>query len=440
MVLQNLITQTVVLADTLMVGTLGEQYLAAVTVAVTPLFIFMIFTFGVQSGVGILVAQYWGKGDTKTINRILGVGLFFSTVIILAGALVLFFFPEQILNFVTSERHLIPIAAPYARIVAISHVFGAVSMVYISCHRSMENPKLGFYVLAVSAVFNVIGNWIFIFGRFGMPALGIEGAAYVTLGVRVLEVIIISVYAARNKRLPLKLGLLFKPGMMIFRDFAKYAFPVLLNELVWGFGFMLFPVILGHMTGAGAILAAHNIAGNVERLFAVAIFASSNATAIIIGRELGAGRRDNIEGVAKSLIALSLVFGVASGVLLMIARFTVLEPVVYPLFNLSYEAARAASTMVVILAFLMPLRTMGITIGLGVLRGGGDVKALMYIDIGTLYIVALPIAAIGGLVLGFGVAFVYSGFIFEGVAKAALLLWRFKSKKWIHNVTREKIE
>jgi len=440
MVLQNLIVQTVMLADTIMVGMLGEQYLAAVTVAMTPLFLFMIFTFGVQSGVGILVAQYWGKGDTNTINRILGVGLFFSTVVILAGSMVLFFFPEQILGLITSESHLVPLAAQYTRIAAFASVLGAISMVYISCHRSMENPRLGFFVLAASSLFNVFANWALIFGRLGMPALGIEGAAIASVLTRALEVVIILIYASRNKRLPLKLRLLFRPGMMIFRDFVKYSFPVLLNEILWGFGFMLYPVILGHMYGAGTILAAHTIAGNVERMFAVAVFACAGATSIIIGRELGAGRTDNIERTAKSLVALALILGLASGALLMLARFTVLEPFVFPLFVLSPAASAAAATMITILACVIPLRTMGITIGLGILRGGGDVKALMYIDVGTLYLVSLPIAATSGLVLGLGVAFVYSGFLVEDVVKTTLLLWRLRSKKWIHNVTREKIE
>ena len=436
MVLQSLITQSVAVADMLMVGSLSEQYLATIAVAMIPLFLFMIITFGIQNGAGILVAQYWGRGDKDTINRILGIALMSSIVVLLTGALIIFFFAESILSLLTSEMSLIPIAVPYVRVVAFSHLFGAVSMVYISFHRSMENPKLGFIILSISAILNLLSNWVLIFGRLGFPALGIQGAAFSTLGVRALEVIIISIYASRNKRLPLKLKLIFRPGISIFKDYLKLSLPVLLNEALWGVGFIAYPIILGHMSNAGAFLAAHNIAGNVERMFAVAVFACAGATAVIIGRELGAGRKDNIESIAKSLITLALLLGLASATLLMIARFTLLERFVYPLFDLSREASSASTIMITMLAFIIPLRTVGITTGLGILRGGGDVKALMFIDLGSLYLVSLPIAITSGLVLGLGVGFVYAGFLFEDLVKTSLLLWRFKSRKWVRNLTR----
>ena len=437
MVLQNLISQTVALSDTLMVGMLGEQYLAAATLATTPLFLFMIFTFGVQSGAGVLVAQYWGKGNTNAINRVLGVGLYFSVLFTLAGAVAIAAIPHQILGLVTNDGLLVELGAPYVRIAGFSMVLNAAGMIYVSCQRSMENARLGVIVLMISSVINVFGNWMLIFGNLGMPALGLQGAAVSTLCARAIEVIIISVYALRNSRLPLKIKLLFTPGVVIFKDFIKYSLPVLFNEALWGFGAMLFPVILGHMAGAQTILAGYNIAGNIERLFSVAIFASGGATAVIIGREIGAGRRDRVDSVAKSLIGLGWLLGLSSGALILIARFTILEPFIYPLFDLSSEAAATATIILTIMAIAAPFRTQGFTMGVGVLRGGGDVKAFMIIDVATLYVVYLPIAAIGGLVLKAGIAVVYSGMLIESVVKATWMYLRIRSGKWIHDVTRD---
>ena len=438
-VLQNIITQTVTLADTVMVGMLGEQYLAAVTLAATPMFIFMIFTFGVQSGAGILVSQYWGKGNTDAINRVLGVGLFFSMTITFSAAIILSAYPQQILNLVTNDTYLVGLGAPYARITGFATALNAISMIYISCQRSMENARLGVIVLAASALFNVFGNWVLIFGKFGLPAFGIRGAAIATLISRMIEVVIIIIYAMKDKRLPLKIKMLLKPGMLIFKDFVKYSLPVLVNEALWGLGAMLFPVIYGHMTGAATILAAYNIAGNLERLFAVATFASGAATAVIIGRELGAGRKDNIESVARSLIMLGLILGACSCAILLFVRFTLLVPVVFPLFDLSREASSNAAVMLTILACAMPIRTLTFTMGIGILRGGGDVKALMYIDVGSLYFAGLPMAAITGLVLGADIGIVYSAVLAEDVIKGILLYFRYRSKKWINDVTRENI-
>ena len=439
-ILQNLITQTVALADTFMVGMLGEHFLAATTMAATPMFVFMIFTFGVQSGAGILVSQYWGKGNTGAINRVLGVGLYFSVIVTFTAAIVVAVIPHQILGLVTADRSLVETGAQYARIVGFSQALNAISMIYIACQRSMENPKLGVTVLAISSVFNVFGNWVLIFGKFGMPALGIEGAAIATLCARVLEVAIVAVYACRNKRLPLKVALLLKPGMVIFRDFIKYSLPVLLNEALWGFGAMFFPIIFGHMVGAQAILSAYTIAGNLERLFSVAVFASGGAAAVIIGREIGAGRMDRVESVARTLIALGIIFGLGTCALLMLAQFTVLEPFFYGFFSLSKEAARNATTMLTILALAVPLRSYGFTIGIGVLRSGGDVKALMYVDIGSIYLISLPMAAITGLILKSGIAVVYSSILAEEVVRVTLLTLRVRTKKWMNDVTRDKLE
>ena len=440
MVLQNIITHTVGLTDTFMVGMLGEEYLAAMPIAMVPLFIVLIFSFGVQSGTSILVAQYWGKRNTTVINRVLGVGFYIVAIVTLSAAFVMYFFPHQILGLVTSEASLVMIAVPYARITAFSMSLNSISLLYFACHRSMENPRLGMIILAISATFSIFGNWVLIFGNLGFPALGIQGAAISTLCARILEITIVIIHAFTNSRFRVKLGLLLKPGMIIFKDFLKYSLPVLLNEALWGLGFMMFPVIFGHMTGAQTILAAYNISSNLERIFAVTMFACGGATAVIVGREIGAGRQKQAESYAKTFICIGFILGLCSGTLLMLARLTVLQPFIFPLYNLSAEASAAAAIMLTIVAISLPMRSMSFTMGLGALRGGGDVKAMMIIDVSTLYLVALPIASVTGLVLQLGIAVVYSAILIEDVVKATILFLRIRSRKWIHDVTREQIE
>ena len=437
--LQNLITHTVTLADTFMVGMLGEQYLAAVTIAATPMFVLMILVFGVQSGMGILVSQYWGKGDTSVINRIIGVAIYCALVVTIAGVVLMRSLPHQILGFVTNDNALVDLGVPYMRITCFAVMLNSISLVYLACHRSMENPRLGAIVLGVSAVFNVFLNWALIFGNLGFPALGIQGAAIATLGSRVVEVLIVIVHAFFNSRFRIKLSLFLRPGIIIFKDFLKYSLPVLLNEALWSMATMMYPVILGHMAGAETNLAAYNLAGNLERVFAVAMFACGGATAVIIGRELGAGRGDSVNGVAKSLIGLGFIIGICSAALLLLARLTIFEPLVYPLFDLSNDAASKSSIMLTILIIMLPLRTLGFTMGIGILRGGGDVKAFMIIDLLTLYAVALPLAFIFGLVLKLGVTIVYSTLLLEEVTKCTLIFLRVRAKKWIKNITRESV-
>jgi len=295
----------------------------------------------------------------------------------------------------------------------------------------MENPRLGAIVLSISAAFSIFWNWVLIFGNLGFPALGIQGAAISTLCARALEVIIISIHAFRNSRFRVKLGLLLKPGIIILKDFAKYSTPVLVNEALWGFGIVLFPVIFGHMTGAQSILAAYNLASNLDRLFIVTLFASAGSSAIIIGREIGAGRKDRAVSAAKSLTVMGLLFGLSSCALLMLAQFTILGPLVFPLYDLSDEAAHSAMIMLTIVAISIPFRAMTFTVGIGILRGGGDGKTFMIIDVGALYLISLPIAAVTGLIMGLGIEIVYSSILVENAVKTVLLLYRLKSGKWI---------
>lgn len=437
MIFQNIITQTVSFADTFMVGLLGEQSLAAVTTATTPFFVVMLLMMGIQSGAGILIAQYWGKGNLNAINRVLGVGMYFSAFLSFTGAMLMFFFPEFFLNIVTNDAEVVALAVDYAKIAGFAHMCNSISGAYIAAQRSMENARLGVLVLTSSSLINVLGNWLLIFGNLGFPAMGITGAAIATLFSRIAELIIVVIYALKNRRFKIEPKSLFKPGLIILKDFTKYSLPVVLNEALWGFGAMIYPIIMGHMENSMIILAAYTIAGNIERLFGVAMFASGGASAVIVGREIGAGRKDRVYSVGKALVMLALLLGLASAALLFIATLVVLEPFIYPLFKLSEGAAETCTIMLTIMSFLMILRTVGFTMGIGVLRGGGDVKAVMYMDLASLYLFALPAAAISAFVFGAGITVVYGCMALEDIIKTALGVLRFRSKKWINDVTRE---
>ena len=169
--LQNLTTTFLGLIDTFMVGTLGEAPLAAVLVANTPVFVIQLVIFGLQSGSSVLISQFWGKGDTDSINRVIGLGCYAAGAISALFAAVMFFLPEQLMAVLTDNAELIPLAADYARIVGFSYLFNSITGVYVGAHRSMENPKLGLIVFSISMCANTVLNWVFIFGNLGAPAL-----------------------------------------------------------------------------------------------------------------------------------------------------------------------------------------------------------------------------------------------------------------------------
>lgn len=437
MILQNLVTNCMALADSFMVGALGETELAAVTMANSVFYVLSLIIFGIQSGTGVLVAQYYGKGRLDAINRIMGMGYYVSLGLTALIALLAFFFPMQLMQLVTNNPDLWEPGAEYARIVGFSYVCMAFSGVYIAVQRSMENPGLGAILLTVSGALNILLNYMFIFGKWGAPAMGCAGAAVATLLSRVFEVLVVTGCFFRSKRLPVKPGLMLRPGRIIAGDFIKYSLPVVLNEGMWSLAMSLSSIIMGHMPDSTPILAAYTIAGNIDRMAAVALFAAGNATAVIIGRDIGCGDTKEIYGKGVALNFVCFVTGIISMGILLTIRATLLDGFIFPLMDISAEAGELAKMMLAFIAVIMPLRSLNLCNIVGVFRGGGDVRFGLICDIGPLYCVCLPAAALCGLVFGLGITAVYVCICLDDLCKVFLCLPRLRSGKWINSVTRE---
>ncbi len=435
-VMQNLITSALGMADTFMVGILGEVPMAAVTLANIPLFAVQMFIFGVQSGASVLVSQYWGRQEMDSINRVLGVALWVVLVISALFAGVLLLCPVAFLSMFGNEPEVIALAAQYGSIAGLSYVCNAFTMIYVAAYRSMERPQLGLYILVASMATNTFLNWVFIFGKLGAPALGIRGAAVATLTARLLEIAIVIIHMMKNRFFRIHLHLLLRPGTEMSRRFLRYGGLVVCNETMWGIGTSVFPTIMGHMAGSTEILAAYTIAGNVEKIAMVVAFGLASTASIIIGREVGAGRADRILDVGKALNTLAVLGGLTLGALLLLFVRFAAPAWVYPLFKLSPGAAAVASMMMMVMALSMPLKDFNTVNIVGVLRGGGDVKAATMIDIGPLWLVAIPYAALCGLVLKTTVLWVYLAFPLEQAVKFIIGIRRLHSGQWVRDLTR----
>ncbi len=436
MVLQNMVTASLGMLDSFMVGLLGEAPLAAVTMANTPIMVIMLMTFGLQSGGSVLISQFYGKKDYDSINRVLGIGVYAAAGVTLVYGLITFLFPVQFMSLFGNDAGVVAMASKYARIVAFSFFFDCVASVYVAAHRSMANPKPGMVVFMVSMLLNTILNWMFIFGKLGAPALGVEGAALATLISRISELVLVGIYVLRDRKLPLRPGLIFAPGVDMVRKYVRYSLPVLLNETLWGLGSSIYPTIMGHMAGSQAILAAFGVSGNIERLCTVAIFGVSGAASIIIGREIGAGEdQEKILSVGKALDALSVLVGLVVGGIFIAVTYGFFEPVIYPLFGLSPEATDIATMMLVVTFAFLAFRAFNTTNVVGVIRGGGDVRTAAIIDLSPMWLVAIPAAALSGLVFQWGILAVYLCISLDNVVKLILGVWRLRSGKWIRDLT-----
>ena len=435
-VLQNLITFSLGLIDTFMVSQLGNTEMAAVTAANVPVFLLISIVFGVQSGLGILVSQYWGKQDMKSISRSIGVAAAAGVVVAALLAAVLFLWPVQIMDLLSNNHELSILGAPYLKLIGISYIFNMLSSVYASAQRSAENSSFGMHLFGASTLINTGLTYLPIFGTLGFPMLGIQGAAIATLCSRICEFLICVVYALRDKRIRMRWAAFFRPGWDMLRRFLKYASPVVLNEAGWGLGNSLLTVILGYTENSVEMLAANAVMGNLNRLFLVFCFGLGAATAVLVGKAIGEGQNEEeVMSLSNALLRFTIVSGAVLAVIALALLPSLFTPVVFPLFKLFGESAAIATALAVTGFASIPLHAYSITSITGVLRSGGDVIWSAALDLAPQWISCLPLTALCALVLKTGIWPIALAMQTESMAKIPLCIYRVRSRKWIHDVT-----
>ena len=440
-VLQNLITFSLGLIDTFMVSQLGNTEMAAVTAANVPVFLLISIVFGVQSGLGILVSQYWGKQDMRSISRAIGVAAASGVVVAALLAAVLFLWPVQIMDLLSNNHQLSVLGAPYLKLIGISYIFNMVSSVYASAQRSAENPSFGMKLFGASTLINTGLNYLLIFGKLGFPMLGIQGAAIATLCARICEFIICLLYALRDRRIRIQWAAFFRPGWDMLRRFLKYASPVVLNEAAWGLGNSLLTVILAYTENSVEMLAANAVMGNLSRLFLVFCFGLGAAVGVLVGKAIGEGRsQDEIMDLSRALLRFTIVSGIILTVFALSLVPTLFVPVVFPLFKLYGESAVIATALAVTAFATIPLHAHSISSITGVLRAGGDVFWSAALDLGPQWCIGLPLTALCALVLKTGIWPIAIAMQLEYFVKVPLCEYRVRSRKWIHDVTMSRRE
>ena len=245
--LQNLINYSLALADTMMLGAVGQNEIAGASVVNSSFFVIMLMVFGFQSGASVLISQYYGKGDHKTVSRVMGISFFAAFTLVTAFSLFAFFFPQVLVGIFTNDPVAAELGIRYMRIVAWAYPINIFTQVYVGAQRSMGNAKLGLYIYSSAMVINTFLNYVLIFGKFGAPKLGMEGAAIATVTARCVELLFTLIYCARCRHFRLDLSCAIRPGKTLTRDFVHYATPVVVNETLWGLGTSLLPAIYGRM-------------------------------------------------------------------------------------------------------------------------------------------------------------------------------------------------
>ena len=430
MALQNLINTGITTADVVMLGKVGEDVLSGSSLAGQIQFILNLIFFGITSGATVLTAQYWGKKDKRTIEKVLGIALRLSLITGILFTAVTLCFPEQLMGIFTSEQPVIEEGVKYLRIVAWTYLLMSITMIYLNIMRSVERVIVSTVVYLVSMIINIVFNAIFIFGLFDMPAMGIKGAALATLIARVAELVIVLVYAKfMNKDVKLRVGDIFAKNPLLFKDFLHYSAPVIMNELIWGAGYSANAAIIGHLNSSA--VAANSVAQVTRNLATVIGFGVANATSIMLGKVIGEGKTELAEKYSKRFIKLSIIFGMAGGIVILIAR-----PFVVSFLSVSERSANYMGFMLICMSVYVFAQTINTTLIVGVFRAGGDTKVGLYIDAGTMWGGSILCGAIAAFIFKAPVEVVYMIILADEFIKIPLSFIRYKQKKWLKNVTR----
>ncbi len=428
--LQQVLVSLLNMVGVIMVGQKGETAVAAVGLAGQVFFLLNLVLFGIGSGSAIFTAQLWGKKDVPNLRKVLSLCLGLSSVACIVFFALSEWFPSQILGIYSQDPQVIRMGSDYLRLFAWSFIFFTVTYIYSIVLRSTGEVRLPMFVSIAALGLNVLLTYALIFGVWGLPALGVTGAALAAVISRVLECICLLTLTYKMYS-PVAAGL---HELLVF-DFRfvikvlKPVLPVALNEFMWSMGITAYNVIYARI-GTGSI-AAINMIATIDNLAFSVVTGIGSATAIMVGHRIGSGQEDSAYRHAGRSLGLSAAIGASLGGLALLGADHILE-----LFKVSPIVLADAQSVLIVFSMFLWLRSMNTILVVGVLRSGGDTRFCLVLDGFIIWIVGVPLAFAGAFIFHLPVYWVYLLAMSEEVTKWALGLFRYFSRKWIHNLAR----
>ncbi|MBC7878465.1 MAG: MATE family efflux transporter [Anaerolineales bacterium] len=413
------------------VGQKGETSVAAVGLAGQLAFLLNLVHFGIISGAAMFTAQFWGKQDIPNLRRVLGLCLLLA----LSASFIFFmlsqFFPETILRVYSTDEAVIKLGTNYIRTFSWTFIFFAITFSYALVMRSTGNVIIPTLVSVGALLISTFLSYSLLFGKFGLPELGIQGVAIAAVIARAIECIIL-LFVTYVGRSPVagSLRQLFDFDLAFVGKVIRPMLPVIINEFFWSLGTTTYFIIYGRM-GTESI-ATMNIVGSIEQVAFVLFIGIANATSVLVGNRIGSGNDDEAFIYAGRSIGLGIGGGILIGFLLQMLKAPILS-----IYNVSPEVIQNAGYVINVVCLFLWVRVNNMTIVVGILRAGGDTKFSMFLDGFIIWIVGVPLAALAAFFFHLPVYFVYLFAMSEEFTKWILGLYRYRSRKWINNLANQ---
>lgn len=428
--LQSLMLASVAAADAIMLGSVEQNSMSAVSLATQIQFIQNMILSAIVSTAGILGAQYWGKGDRQTVNDIFCISLRFCGLVSLLFFAGCMFFPRYLMLIFTNEEVLITIGIRYLRIAGWSYLLTGISQCYLVIMKVSGHASQTALISSGAVVINIILNAVLIYGLFGLPAMEVQGAALATLIARAIELVWCIICSLKDGYIRPDLSRFMKHDPLLAADFGKCALPLLGACLFWGVGFTSYTAFMGHMGTDAA--AANSIASVVRDLICCLCNGISSGGGILVGHELGAGNLKRGKLYGDRLVKLAFLCGfLSTGVMLAVT------PLVLRFVKLTDGAAGYLTGMMVIMAFYMIGRAVNTIIINGIFASGGDTLFDMYSLAVCMWGIAIPLAAAGTFLFHWPVLVVYACTCLDEVGKIPWVMAHYKKYIWVKDLTRD---
>ena len=427
---QSLMLAAVAAGDALMLGRVAQDQMTAVSLATQIQFVQNMFIMAATAAGAILGAQYWGKRDRVTMQKLFNLMLRWSGLISLLFFAACEIMPETLMHLFSHDEPIIEIGSGYLRIAGFSYLMTGISQCYLTTMKVTDHVGPCAWISSGAVVLNILLNAVFIFGLLGAPRMEARGAALATTLARVAELAMCLILSAGKDYIRPAWNRFFERHKELSKDFRKQCLPLLGGGLFWGVGFTSYTAIMGHMGTDAA--AANSVAAVVRDLICCVCNGVGSAAGIMVGNELGAGNLEKGKAYGIRLKNLSFVIGFASTAVVL-----ALTPLVTRMVILTEEAQSYLTGMMIIMAVYMIGRCVNTVTINGVLDGGGDTLFDMYSLAVCMWGVAIPLAVLGAFVFHWPVLLVYACTCLDDVGKIPWVMARLRKYKWVKNLTRD---